>query len=217
MEFETRCGGIQIDIHHVIIAGWTGRDTDAVNRHIAELAELGITRPSRVPLFYRIAAPMLVQSTAIRVLGTQSSGEAEPVLLNSHGETWLGLASDHTDRQLEAYSIAHAKQICHKPVAGTLWKFSEVHDHIDELVLSSWISNDGEWQLYQQGNLNEILPLQQLLEESGLPDNAALLCGTLPAIGGVRPSKGFRMALHDPVLNRNIRSSYRIECLPIIA
>lgn len=217
MDFETPCGDVRIDIRALIVAGWTGRDADAVDRHIAELAELGVAPPSRVPLFYRVAASMLVQKPAISVLGNQTSGEVEPLLIKSNNKVWLGLASDHTDRQLESYSVAHAKQVCHKPVANRLWELSDIQNHIDSLELRSWIRQDGDWTLYQQGTLEGLLPLDHLLNASELPDNAALLCGTLPAIGGVRPASEFYMALTDPVIERKIESSYRVESLPIIA
>ena len=164
-----------------------------------------------------MAAALLTQSEMIEVLGTGSSGEVEPVLIKSNEEIWLGLASDHTDRQLESHSIAYSKQVCHKPVANSLWKLSEVQDHLDELILRSWVNEEAEWHLYQQGTLSIILPLAELVESCALPANAALFCGTLAAIGGVRPAEKFRMELVDPVLDRRIQSSYRIESLPIIA
>jgi len=217
MKFETPAGQIYTDIAHVIVAGWTGRDSNAVNHHISELSELGVAPPSQVPLFYRIASAMLIQSKKIEVLGSTSSGEAEPLLIKSGNEIWLGLASDHTDRKLETYSVAYSKQACLKPIANNLWKLSEVQDHQDELILRSWVIEDDQWRPYQQGTLSMILPLNQLLEAAELPENAALLCGTLPAIGGIRSADKFCMELFDPILDRKIRFTYRIESLPIIA
>ena len=34
----------EVAIHHAIIAGWTGRDPAAVQKHIKELADLGVHR-----------------------------------------------------------------------------------------------------------------------------------------------------------------------------
>ena len=47
---------IEADLQHCIVAGWAGRDLAAIEHHIEELAELGVPRPSAVPLYYRIAA-----------------------------------------------------------------------------------------------------------------------------------------------------------------
>ena len=90
----------------LVIAGWTGRDAAAIAHHIEELEAIGVPRPSSVPLYYRVGANLLTQAPAIEALGAQSSGEAEPVLFFAAGEWWLTVGSDHTDRQVETYSVA---------------------------------------------------------------------------------------------------------------
>ena len=77
----------------LVVAGWTGRDSAAIEHHIEELAALGVPRPSSVPLYYRMASLLLTQSAEIEALGDQSSGEAEPLLFFSQGEWWLGAVS----------------------------------------------------------------------------------------------------------------------------
>ena len=42
-----------LEVHDLIIAGWTGRDAEAVEKHILELEKIGISRPSSTPIFYR--------------------------------------------------------------------------------------------------------------------------------------------------------------------
>ena len=53
-------------------------------------------------------------------------------------------------------------------------------------------------------------------ELSGLTDDSAMLCGTLGAIGSVRPATDYRMSLEDPVLGRSIDLAYSVEPLTII-
>ena len=217
---------LDITLTTVWVAGWTGRDPVAVAQHIAELAELGVPAPSTVPLYYRVAADLLTHSQTIQVVGEQTSGEVEPVLIATDDTLWLGLASDHTDRALETYSVALAKQACAKPLAAQLWRFDEVADHLDQLQLQSWIrpSEDSDWTLYQSGSLAAIRPLAELMRgapnatsEGQLPPGSALLCGTLAVVsGGVRPAAAFRMALHDPVCQRSLHHHYTIDSLPIV-
>lgn len=107
-----------IAIDTLVIAGWTGRDTVAMEQHIRELEALGVKRPATTPVFYRVAADRLDPAPAIQVSGGQSSGEAEFVLVRDGGETFVGIASDHTDREVETYGITVSKQMCGKP-AGT--------------------------------------------------------------------------------------------------
>ncbi|MDA8747201.1 DUF2848 domain-containing protein [Litoreibacter sp.] len=216
---ETTSGGgeIEIDIDHLTIAGWTGRDAAAVQHHIDELAEIGVAPPSQVPLFYRVSNDLLTTRGQIEVLGAASSGEAEPMLIRHAGKTWLGLGSDHTDRELEATSVAASKQVCAKPCATTLWDLDLVVDRLDQLTIQSWIFEGDEWRLYQDGTLKQIRPLLDLAQASGLKDGCAMLCGTFAAIGGVRAAAKFRAKMCDPVRMAEITLEYHATPLPIIS
>lgn len=92
---------VSTEIHTAIVAGWAGRDTEAVERHIAELEELGVPRPSATPLFYRVSAGRVTTDAEIESTAA-GSGEVETVLLRNSGRLWVGVGSDHTDREVEA-------------------------------------------------------------------------------------------------------------------
>jgi len=216
MHFDTDTGPLDAPITNLIIAGWTGRDAAAVQHHINELVALGIPAPSRTPLYYRNGASLLTQSDRIEVLGNGSSGEAEPLVVQAQGKLWLGLGSDHTDREFEKTSVAASKQMCPKPVGTQLWSWSSVADRLDDLVLSSEIFENGAWVTYQKGALAKIRPLEKLIEAAGMKDGTAMMCGTLPAIGGVRPSAQFRARLYDAKMDREITLSYAATRLPLI-
>lgn len=216
MNFTCDKQTITLQAQALTVAGWTGRNLEAVQHHIDELKALGIAPPSQVPLYYRVSQALLTQDSHITVLGEASSGEVEPLLINVDDQLWLGLASDHTDRDLEAHSVAASKQACAKPCARELWRYTEIMDHLDELILSCDIQEDGQWVNYQQGSLASIRPLNELMEGHTLTPGSAMLCGTLGAIGGVRPASVYRMSLQDPVLNRSIEMNYQVSTLPII-
>jgi hypothetical protein len=207
----------QIDIKHLVIAGWTARDMETVQEHIDELIEIGVTPPSTVPLFYRASNLLVTQDPIVEVLSGDTSGEVEPLIIKAEGKLWLGVGSDHTDRKLEAHSVAHSKQVSVKPVSSTLWDFDEVADHLDELLIESWVDEGEGWTQYQKGSLANIRPLTELIEKGNLPEGSAMLCGTCPAIGGVRRTEKFRMSIHDPVLNRTISCEYITKELPIVS
>lgn len=212
------CEGEAIDfpIDKLTVAGWTARDRAALQHHIDELAELGVAPPSSAPLYYRVSASLLAQADMIEALGPDTSGEAEPLILDGPGGRYIGLVSDHTDRALEATSVAHSKQIAGKIAATEVWRLDEIAD-LDALILQSWIWEEGGWKLYQDGTVAAILPLGQLIDGAGLGPGGALLCGTLGAIGGVRPAPRFRMRLADPATGREIVHEYAIHDLPVIA
>jgi hypothetical protein len=216
MLFDTENGPVEIGVEHLYIAGWTGRNKAAVQHHIEELAAIGVSPPSTVPLFYRVANTLLTTAKTVEVLGEISSGEAEPMLIRQGDKIWLGLGSDHTDRELEATSVAASKQACQKPCATSLWDLSTVSDHLDDIIIRAWVWEDDDWVLYQDGTLSQILPLLKLMNASEMPQESAMLCGTFPAINGVRSNNWFQAVMIDPVLNKEIQFEYGTINLTVI-
>lgn len=205
-----------IAINDAVIAGWTGRDQAALEKHIRELEELGVARPKSTPIFYRVAASRLTTAGAIEAAGGESSGEVEFVLVRHQGRLFVGVGSDHTDRKVETYNVTVSKQMCEKPVAGELWPWEEVSAHWDQLRLRSWAAGDA---LYQDGPVTAMRAPEDLMKRfrtGGLQDGTLMFCGTLAAIGGIRPSPRFSFELTDPVLGRAIKHGYDVVELPIL-
>lgn len=206
-------------LRHLIIAGWTGRDSARVAAHVRELEAEGIPRPPRTPMFYALSADLLTTAADITVVGGSTSGEVECLLVSRDDGLWVGLASDHTDRALERTSVAKSKQVCHKPVASALWHFSDVEPHWDRLELRSFIDVDGRREPYQAGTAAAMLPPQLLMKDliargGSFGPGTAMFCGTLASLSAIRPSPRFEMELHDPVLGRTLRHAYRVHELP---
>src|SRR5438132_3500360 len=63
---------IEIAIDQAVVAGWTGRDAAAVEKHIKELEALGVKRPATTPIFYRVAAARLTTDDSIEAVGQAS-------------------------------------------------------------------------------------------------------------------------------------------------
>jgi biotin operon repressor len=203
-----------VPISAAVIAGWTGRDEAALEKHIKELEELGVARPASTPIFYRVAASRLTQAPAIEASGGASSGEVEFVLVRHAGKLYVGVGSDHTDRQVETYGVTVSKQMCDKPVAGVLWAYDEVSGHWDQLTLKSWTA-DGA--VYQDGSVSAMRSPEDLISRWGdMADGTLRYCGTLAALGGLRPSRHFAFELADPVLGRSIKHGYDIVELPVL-
>src|SRR4051794_40534380 len=198
-----------ITLNRLVIAGWTGRDPVARDKHIAELEELGIARPATTPIYYEVAASRLTTADQIEVSGADSSGEVEFVLVKSGGRLLVGVGSDHTDRKVETYNITVSKQMCDKPVAPELWRADDVAAHWDQLMLRAYATINGERVLYQEGALSGMLAPFDLIArrygDAGLPEGTAMFGGTFAAKGGIRPADRFEFELADPVLNRVIR------------
>lgn len=91
----------------------------------------------------------------------------------------------------------------------------------DELVIRSTIGEDGAKVLYQEGPLASLrTPLELIAGYTGgapLPAGTGMLCGTVGAIGGIRPSTSFAMELFDPRRKRSLKHAYAIDVLPEVA
>jgi len=105
-------------------------------------------------------------------------------------------------------------------MAPELWAFDDVAEHWDSLELRSWLVTGEERLLYQEGATSALLEPGELIDQyagASLPDDTAMFCGTLPAVGGVRPGERFAFELHDPILNRTIAHEYAVRVLPVVS
>jgi len=199
----------------VIVAGYTGRDRAAVQHHIAELAKIGVPPPDSFPAYWLLPPWLATADPVIVVAGAQTSGEAELCLVADGDAMFVSLASDHTDRAAEAIDIELSKAICPIPVATDAWPLADVEDHWDQLVLRSWIIEDGAEVPYQDGGCASLVPPLDLLAgfPFARPERFLMLTGTVGVIGTIRPSGRFRAELHDPVRDRSIELAYDIQTL----
>jgi hypothetical protein len=121
---------------------------------------------------------------------------------------------------VEAYSVTVSKQMCDKVVAPVLWELEDVIGHWDQMILRSFAWIDGARVPYQEGTLDGMLPVKELIHRgfgnAGLPDGCAMFGGTFAAKGGIRPATRFEFELEDPVLKRSISGGYDVIVLPVL-
>ncbi len=201
----------------LVVIGYAGRDRAAVEHHIDELAALGVPRPASIPLFIVYPPWLVAQTPSIEVAGSNTSGEAEIVVVVDGDDAFVTLGSDHTDRTLEAVDIVASKGVCPKPVARSGWSAAEVGDRWDDLVLRSRIDDDVP---YQDGlaatNLHPLELVAAIPWATRPPDCFVACTGTVPVIGGIRPSTSFHAELAGPGLP-TVELSYRVETVPELA
>ena len=167
----------------LIVAGYTGRDTEAVQAHIDELAAIGVPPPPSVPAFYDLDPALLTTGPIVEINGDNTSGEAEPVLVRHGGRYYLGVGSDHTDRDLERTDIAASKAACPKPFADRVLTLPGDLTALDwdGIALASTV--DGAE--YQRGTLAALRTPDDLLAR--LTDTLGDLAGDLIVFGGTLP------------------------------
>jgi hypothetical protein len=212
-------GGVALDFSpaRVIIAGYTGRNQEETRAHIRELERQGIPTPSEIPAIFRTTLDRLTADGEIEVVGDRTAGEAEAVLLVNGGDLWIAIGSDHTDRKLETIDIPASKQVCPKPVSAEVWRYADVRERWDKLVLRSWVGDNGREVRYQEGRMAALLRPEDLLAMLGrrlgdAVDNAAIYTGTIPLIGGKFAHKPFFTAeLYDEETGRSLVCAYRVR------
>jgi hypothetical protein len=203
----------------LVVAGYTGRDQGSVLAHIRELAEHGIEPPDAVPSFYALSPDLLTQDDRLVTTADETSGEAEVALLIVDEAVYVTVGSDHTDRAAERIDVALSKGTCHKVLARTAWRLADVVDHWDSLRLRSWIDGE-ENNPYQDGSTETLLAPLDLLAAipwKRRPACFVVLCGTVPAIGGLRGGRDFRAELSDTRSGGALELSYEIEVRSYIA
>ena len=224
LTFERRSGGVRDTVTfaatNLIVAGWTGTDEKGLQHHIEELAALGVPPPSSVPVFYRNAVSNVMQVDRLQVLGPDTSGEVEPVVLAMADGLWLTVGSDHTDRKAEAMGIALSKQLCGKVVGTVAWRLADVADRWDRLIIRAHATINGKRVLYQEGTLKSLRHPTDLIGryDAGRPLAAGtvMMGGTMSAIGGIRPATRFEMEIEDPASAARLTHAYDIEVLPFV-
>jgi uncharacterized protein DUF2848 len=221
-ELRFRIDGTEraVRIERLVIAGWTGRDRAAVDHHIAELAAIGVRPPRAVPCFYSLGANLLTTAPSLDVVGADSSGEVEFVLVSTPEGLCVGVGSDHTDRKVEAYGVTVSKQMCPKPIGPELWRLADVEDHWDRLELRSHVVRAGARVLYQEGPASKMLAPADLIarmpgSSGSLPQGTAMFCGTLAVQGAIGGGERFEIELADPVKRRRLRHAYSVRSLEI--
>lgn len=196
-----------MDVDRVAIAGYTGRDREAVERYVAKLAEEGIEPPPSIPMVFMVGADRVVSHRVIDVTGNETCGEIEFVLLVTDDGIHVTAGSDHTDRSLEQTSIPLSKQAVPKVVASEAWRFEEVADHWDELILESFVGSDRR--PYQKTGANFFLKPEDILELTSATPGTVVYGGSVSSLnGGFDFDPVFTGRIIDPVLGRAIEFTY---------
>jgi len=197
-----------MDVERVAVAGYTGRNQEAVKAYVAKLEEEGIAPPPSVPMVFEVGADRVVAHDAIDVTGGHTCGEVEFVLLVTEEGLHVTVGSDHTDRALEKDSIPLSKQVVPKVVAREAWRWEDVADHWDQLRLTSTVGVEGR--PYQETGVDFFLHPDEILAVTGASVGTVVFGGSVSSlIGGFDFDPVFSGRLHDPVLDRSITFTYR--------
>jgi hypothetical protein len=213
---------IEFKVKRMINAGYVGRDRQAVAAHIEELGREGVPPPPSVPMIFPVLSHNITTNEQIEVIGHKTSGEVEFVLFLNSGKIFIGVGSDHTDRDIERHSIIKSKQVCPNVISKQVWNYDDVKTGWDDLIMQSKvkITDAGETILYQKAPLGSIISATELMNLAklkivdGMDDGLVLFSGTLPVLTDeIIYSTHFRCELIDPHLERVLTCEYRVNML----
>jgi hypothetical protein len=213
---------VRFTVKRIVNGGYVGRDTAAVEAHIEELRREGVAPPPCVPMFFPVLSHNITTDGVIEVLGSKTSGEAEFCLLLQQDRIYVGVGSDHTDRELERRSIVMSKQICPNVMSQDVWEYEEVKGVWDNLFLQSWVKREGSGEevLYQKAALGTILSAEKIKDlvlsrmVDGQDEGLVIFSGTVPILTGeVVYGSYFRGELVDPVKQRVLTCEYTVRKL----
>lgn len=164
LETKKGTGPLNFCYTKMVNAGFTGKNQEEVRHHLTELAQKGIEVPDATPTLYPVVLRALSTESTMEVYGDETSGELEYVLfVKDENEIYVGLGSDHTDRNLEEFHIPRSKQICPNIVSKTVWHLSEIESHWDSLTMNCTVEKDGKSIVYQKGELGLLLNPAELI------------------------------------------------------
>lgn len=207
---------ISADIKNLMVVGFSGKDVEKTMEHIHELEKEGVKCPSEVPVPYQCDPQIVTRKEVIDVIGPKTSGEAEYLILCHEGKFYIGIGSDHTDREMEAVSIHKSKQVCLKPCSVEFWDYEEVKDHLPKLRLISTQVVDGKEIDYQNGVAGDLLPFDVIIEkvQKEVPlEDCLIYTGTVPLLNGFRFGEQFSARLVDDQLGRELSLTYKIHVI----
>lgn len=209
---------LEFEVRKLVNAGRSGRDTEAVKKHMEELRKSGINVGHEFPIFWPKTPDRVTTSSKFEVLPkTVSSGEVEFALLVDKNTIYVGVGSDHTDRGIQETDLVAAKEIYYNVLAPKVWIYEEVKEYWDELVMRSWVKEGENCKLYQEGKLVGILKPEKILEEVKLRvgnnlNGLVVFSGTFPTLSGkLSYSSYFEVELRDDKVGRVIHHMYQAE------
>lgn len=214
-EVAVRGTGVALDLSacQVFVCGFAGRDEASVRVHLDELAAIGVPVPDDLPTFYELDRTILTTAPAIVVASGATSGEVEAVLVRHGGAYYVGVGSDHTDRDAERHDIAASKAACPKPVSREVVPLADctAGGRWDEITIESRV--DGRpYQNARLAGLRAPDDLLRRLEAAVAPDgDLVLFMGTPPLLDGAfrfGTEWALRLRLPD---DTELKHSYTVE------
>ena len=200
-------GALQPDINRLFMAGYTGRSEEAVKRHIAEMAQKGVSPPTKTPAYHPVMPCLLSQSQKLEVCGRDTLPEVEFVIFGWQGRLFVTVGNDQYDVEMERVGeLQRSKNLAQKPISKFAWPLEDVEDHWDELQLKMYAGGI----LVQSGPVSEIMRPESLVSSASITDGTMVFSGTVPFVAPLDDRiDTFVICLTDPVKGRALTHEFK--------
>lgn len=219
MALHVTVGGqaVTLEPRRIFNLGSATRLAETARAHQEEVRDIGIAIAFDIPAprIYPMGPETVITGDEVLVQGTRTSGEVEIVIAVAD-DIYVGVGSDHTDRELEKTSIIWSKQACPNVLAPTMWRWRDVADRWDRFTMRSWI--DGR--LYQECLTEAFLSPPDMLailrdRVAVMPERDFMVFGG--TIAALDKTMGFgtrwEIEMADPVTGEAIRHGYTVTNL----
>lgn len=221
LSFELPDGSTRnVEVRHLLNAGYAGREQDEVQAHIEELALLGVPGPTTTPALYPVSPYLAQQTSEVRVQHARTSGEAEWAMVITEDDVLLTVACDHTDRELEVHGVAWSKNASPDVLGRKAWRLDDVRGRLDQITLKGWVgAGDEPDTLIQDSTLGALLTPDywlDVLAERGLKQpGTVLISGTVAMNAGVDQfARSWKVEMTDPAAGASVDASYIVDRMP---
>ena len=221
LSFELPDGSTRdVQVKHLLNAGYAGREQEEVQAHIAELAELGVPGPATTPALYPVSPYLAQQVTEVERAARTDLRRGRVGLVITEDGVLLTVACDHTDRELEVHGVAWSKNASPDVLGRKAWRLDDVRDHLDQITLKGWVGEgDTPDTLIQDSSLAALLTPDywlDVLTERGLnAPGTVLISGTVAMTHGVNQfARSWKVEMTDPVTGASVDAQYVVEQMP---
>lgn len=209
-------------VRRVYNLGFTIRDAAKMQAHLDEVAKEGVPPPrtDNPPIIFPISSWATITDDEVPVQYEKTSGEIEIVTLVLGDDVYVGVGSDHTDRALEAVDIPWSKQVTPNVLAPVVWRWQDVAEHWDSVLMESFVREHGTRKLFQKAGVAEFwtpIEMRDSLKGRIVPvteGGMVLFSGTVVSVDHqLSYGREWTIRMMDPVLNRTIEHTYNVIVL----
>ncbi|MDA0241416.1 MAG: DUF2848 family protein [Proteobacteria bacterium] len=161
---------------------------------------------------HAIGVDRLTTETEIQVVGSDTAACTGVIFIAAGYGTLVGVANDHVDTSLVS-NAAVARQVCPKPLGRQVWRYTDLKNHLERLILRCWNDDGKSSDEVQLGDVRSMIEAASIgiMGIDDLPIGSAILVSGL-----TEPTRGspVHLEIEDPVHGRKLKHRFAVHELP---